>query len=343
MTNKTVMVVDDVESNRVLLKMILEDDYDIVECEDGPSCLAAIDQQVPDIVLLDINMPEMTGYEVCKHIRKNTQTATLPVIFVSAMDTPEEKLAGFEAGGNDFLVKPVDAVVLEQKVSETLNQHKQEQAEAEVTLETVKTTSEQQRENSEIGIILNFLGRTHHVNSLDVFADECMNAVKEFGLEAQLTIHVQPQIFRNCTSDSMEAKVLNKFLSSSDSMVVRGKRVLAKSDDFAIMISNMPTQDETRCRRIQEYMNVLSCICGGRILSMKQQAIKPASSLDDLLPKHLEEIEASTAERISTLQTDITDLDLDESHKEFLINEFQSINEQIANRVHAIRNLLRNT
>jgi len=76
---------------------------------------------------------------------------------------------------------------------------------------------------------------------------------------------------------------------------------------------------------------------------MKQHAAEPASSLNDLLPKHLEEIEASTAERISTLQTDITNLDLDESHKEFLINEFQSINEQIANRIHAIRNLLRNT
>lgn len=72
------MVVDDVESNRVLLRMMLEDDFNIVECEEGPLCLEAVAQSAPDLILLDVNMPNMTGYEVCKTIRQNQSTSHPP-------------------------------------------------------------------------------------------------------------------------------------------------------------------------------------------------------------------------------------------------------------------------
>ena len=97
MSNKTIMVVDDVESNRVLLKMILEDDFNIVECSSGQECLDKVTEQAPDIILLDVNMPGMTGYEVCTELRKHKESSVIPIIFVSAMDNVEERLAGFEA------------------------------------------------------------------------------------------------------------------------------------------------------------------------------------------------------------------------------------------------------
>lgn len=108
MSNKTIMVVDDVESNRVLLKMILEDDFNIVECASGQECLDQVAKEVPDIVLLDVNMPGMTGYEVCTELRKHKESSAVPIIFVSAMDNVEERLAGFEAGGNEYITKPID-------------------------------------------------------------------------------------------------------------------------------------------------------------------------------------------------------------------------------------------
>ena len=75
MSDKTIMVVDDIESNRVLLKMILEDDFNIIECSSGQDCLDQVQLQVPDIVLLDVNMPGMTGYEVCTELRKHKEKA----------------------------------------------------------------------------------------------------------------------------------------------------------------------------------------------------------------------------------------------------------------------------
>ena len=105
MTNNTVMIVDDIESNRMLLKMILEDDYTILESASGSDCLNQLQESEVDIVLLDVNMPGMTGYEVCTEIRKQPNTATTPVVFISAMDNVEERLAGFEAGGNDAAIR----------------------------------------------------------------------------------------------------------------------------------------------------------------------------------------------------------------------------------------------
>lgn len=339
MTDKTVMVVDDVESNRVLLRMILEDDYHVVECEDGPSCLAAIEERIPDIVLLDINMPEMTGYEVCKRIRKNPNTSTLPVIFVSAMDTPEEKLAGFEAGGNDYLVKPVDAVALETKVTETLAQSKKDDADAEKTLETVKTTSKELNAESELGIILNFLTITQESESLYDIANECVNVANQFGFHAQFKIENSPPIYGNCKSDSVEAKVLDKFVSSKDKMICRGRRVLAKSEDFAIIINNMPDQDAVRYSRFKEHLKILTNICGGRVLSIKSQSSKlqhtspvQSQSLEQacqVLSNEAQKLTEAVENQLTKIENFTTQLDIEAEQEEYLYQSINHLKEQL--------------
>jgi len=91
-----ILVVDDTTDTRMLLKALLEDDYTVTEADSGKACLAQIEKQVPDLLLLDVNMPGMSGYEVCEHLRKQKNTEHLPIIFVSALDSTEERLAGFE-------------------------------------------------------------------------------------------------------------------------------------------------------------------------------------------------------------------------------------------------------
>lgn len=344
------MVVDDVESNRVLLKMILEDDYSIVECDDGPSCLSAIEHQTPDIVLLDINMPEMTGYEVCKRIRKNPKTSALPVIFVSAMDTPEEKLAGFEAGGNDYLVKPVDAVVLEEKIAATLSQTKKDDEEAEKTLETFRATSKEMTAESELGIILNFLQVTQESQSLYDLANECVNVANSFGFNAQFKINHTPPIYGNCKPDSPEAAILTKFMTSKDKTICRGRRVLAKSDDFAIIINNMPNQDEIRYGRFKEHLKILTVICGGRVLSLKAKSNKKAcesngistDSINEIsrnLTKQAEQLNEAVENQLSDLENFNTQLDIDADQEQYLYNNVIQIKEQLTRQSREIQTI----
>ena len=108
-----VLVVDDILSNVKLLEAKLTAEYfEVVTAFNGLECLARMDDQVPDIVLLDVMMPGMDGFEVCRRIKCNPKTAHVPVVMVTALDQPSDRVAGLEAGADDFLTKPVDDAAL---------------------------------------------------------------------------------------------------------------------------------------------------------------------------------------------------------------------------------------
>jgi len=108
-----VLVVDDILSNVKLLEAKLSAEYfEVVSAFDGLECLAKMDEALPDIVLLDVMMPGMDGFEVCRRIKNNPKTAHVPVVMVTALDQPSDRVAGLEAGADDFLTKPVDDAAL---------------------------------------------------------------------------------------------------------------------------------------------------------------------------------------------------------------------------------------
>ncbi len=112
-----VLVVDDIPANVKLLEAKLSAEYfDVVTAASGAEALERIAESQPDIVLLDIMMPGMDGYEVCKRIRSDHGTMHLPVIMVTALSEAEDRVRGLEAGADDFLTKPVDDMSLFSRV-----------------------------------------------------------------------------------------------------------------------------------------------------------------------------------------------------------------------------------
>lgn len=115
---KTILIVEDIELNIDLLAQILEDDYSILIAKDGAQGVALTKQHKPDLVLMDISLPVMDGYEATRNIRKTFQT--LPIIGLSAhaMQGDDEKARA--AGCTDYLTKPVDEELLLKKVKQYL-------------------------------------------------------------------------------------------------------------------------------------------------------------------------------------------------------------------------------
>jgi adenylate cyclase len=108
-----ILVVDDTPKNVKLLADLLSvKGYGVVTAGSGREGLALIDADTPDLVLLDVVMPEMSGYEVCRKIRENPATQILPVVMVTALDPAEERIKGLEAGADDFLTKPINQAEL---------------------------------------------------------------------------------------------------------------------------------------------------------------------------------------------------------------------------------------
>lgn len=108
-----VLVVDDILPNVKLLEAKLTSEYfDVLTATSGPEALEMLQREHPDIVLLDVMMPGMNGFEVCKRIKESAATTHIPVVMVTALDQPSDRVAGLEAGADDFLTKPVKDVAL---------------------------------------------------------------------------------------------------------------------------------------------------------------------------------------------------------------------------------------
>ena len=108
-----VLVIDDILSNVKLLEAKLTAEYfEVVTGFNGMEAIAKTEECAPDIILLDVMMPGMDGFEACRRIKSNPKTAHVPVIMVTALDQPSDRVAGLEAGADDFLTKPVDDAAL---------------------------------------------------------------------------------------------------------------------------------------------------------------------------------------------------------------------------------------
>ncbi|MCE9615963.1 MAG: response regulator [Lentisphaerae bacterium] len=104
-----VLVVDDEERNRRLLADILgARGYRVLQAKDGEEALACILQDAPDLVLLDVMMPKLDGYEVCRRVKSNSKSASTPVLLVTALGGRSDRLRGIEAGADEFITKPMD-------------------------------------------------------------------------------------------------------------------------------------------------------------------------------------------------------------------------------------------
>src|SRR5579872_6615651 len=104
-----VLVVDDIPINVRLLEAKLSAEYfHVLTATGGKEALTKIHEETPDIVLLDVMMPGMDGFEVCRRVKQDPACAHIPVVMVTALDQPADRIAGLDAGADDFLTKPVD-------------------------------------------------------------------------------------------------------------------------------------------------------------------------------------------------------------------------------------------
>jgi sigma-B regulation protein RsbU (phosphoserine phosphatase) len=120
LSESRILIVDDTRANIDILVEALRNDYKLSVAIDGGAALRSVEKSPPDLVLLDIMMPDVDGYEVCRQLRSREATRELPVMFLSALEDVKNKAQGFEVGGNDYLTKPFEVLEVKARVRSLL-------------------------------------------------------------------------------------------------------------------------------------------------------------------------------------------------------------------------------
>ncbi len=125
MSKPTILVVDDQETVIKVMERMLTDKYEILVARSGASALEIAVNKLPDLILLDMVMPEMDGIEVCQRLGKDPLTAGIPVIFVTSMDDRHNEETGFRAGAVDYITKPPSPAIVQARVAVHLERNRQ--------------------------------------------------------------------------------------------------------------------------------------------------------------------------------------------------------------------------
>ncbi|MBU5635143.1 response regulator [Geomonas sp. Red69] len=128
MGKKTVLVVDDTIDNLIILYKVLRSEYEVIGANSGAEALRLVQSTPPDLILLDIMMPEMDGYEVCRLLKQDPLLRDIPVMFITALNEEVDETRGFEAGAVDFINKPIKPAILARRVAVHLELRSQKEA-----------------------------------------------------------------------------------------------------------------------------------------------------------------------------------------------------------------------
>jgi PAS domain S-box-containing protein len=193
---RTILIVDDTPANISLLEAILSDEYITRAATNGVEALEIARSTLPDLILLDIMMPGMNGYEVCMELKKDIHTKNIPVIFITALLNPGDEARGFEAGGSDFITKPVNCAVVCARVK------------AHLALKAAQEGLEEWNDSLKKRLwknISTLRSRTEELHSLELLKDEIQDA-REYAEDIVETVR-EPLVVLNASLQILTANV----------------------------------------------------------------------------------------------------------------------------------------
>lgn len=256
--NTNILIIDDDDFTAILLESIVGSDYLIKHCSDGESGLQSALESPPSLILMDVEMPVMNGYEACQRIKQNPETAGIPVIFLSAHIEAAERLAGYEAGGDDYVTKPFDPQELRRKIDLTLR-HQQKNQELAALAKQAPVHSG----SDDHGPILNCLRQL--LSSLDFgsVADTVLRAADALELNLSLQLREAGGALsrsREGICSPLEESVLSN-MASGDRIVSLGSRTAINFPQVTLIAKNMPRNDpELHAKRCDELLMIAESV-----------------------------------------------------------------------------------
>jgi DNA-binding response OmpR family regulator len=250
-----VLIVDDDKTWQAFLSANLQDDYHIITAYDGEVGLKLASESMPDTIFLDIEMPLKNGYEVCTALKANPLLRDIPVIFLSAKSSLQEKIAGFQLGADDYLVKPCEAELIVAKVARSTRLYREKKTLDEKATGAQELAFEAMNSSADLGRSVRFAERTYAMDSFDKLAEGLFQTMAEFGLETSVMfIGESGPLFYAHNKYELTPLEKDMFLAihQEGRFCDFGSRTFCNFKRASLLIKNMPEVDLERYGRIKD-------------------------------------------------------------------------------------------
>ena len=256
---KRVLVVDDSADDIQFIMESLKGEFAVLVATNGKKALElASKDPKPDVILMDVMMPEMDGYEACCKLKEDSATQDIDVIFVSAHDTTEEKLAGYGAGGSDYLIKPVQHEELLEKVRLAIsNKESRDETVSDKNM-AFKTAMTAMTSAGELGVVLEFLRNSYSINDISALAILIVDSLEKYELKTSVQLRTYNNVIHYGSKEHLPPleEELLKRLKDDGRILEFGIRAIFNFGGVSVLIKNMP-EDEDKRGRLRDHLATL--------------------------------------------------------------------------------------
>lgn len=338
MSDFLIFLVEDDRAQSRMLQEVFEGECVLEVFASAEQCAARVSEQKPDMFLLDVGLPGKDGYTFCRELKADFETDAIPVTFISGGDTLDARLAGYDAGGDDFIPKPYTPSEVLHKVRTTRRVliEKRELAERAGYAQTAAFTA--MSSMSELGVVLEFMRRSYSCVSPDALANALLAALNDYQLSSAVRLKIGDEI--RCFSPHgvnvpLECSILNH-VSTLGRIFEFSQRCVFNYGSVTLLVNNMPLDDRDRYGRLRDHLATLAEGADARLsaILIEQENLRRAAGIGSAVTTIREELQASRSAREMTraevlksafalndeLEMSFLSLGLTEAQEYFLLN-----------------------
>ena len=339
----TIFIVDDVEAGRLTLESAFSQLYKLESFASAADCLARLATVTPNLFMLDVDMPEMDGYTLCRTLKNQPKTCDVPVIFISALDDLESRMAGYDAGGDDYIAKPVKLALLKQKV-EVLRRITEEKAALKSQLgDSDLLASMVMSQLDEYAVLVKFLRSLNSCNKHSKIAEATLSMLKTYKLKGALQFRLpggEVTVDQAGESSPLEASIIGH-VRSLGSIASFKNRTVFNFGRVSLLANNMPLHDPDLCSRHRDNLAIAAETVDAKLSALLTAQENQATRgdiesmlklLDSAVQTFSKKYEDARFQSIETIRTLLAELDTEFANLGVQEDQEKEINDLIQSK-----------
>jgi DNA-binding response OmpR family regulator len=254
------MNVDDDAMMREIVEDMLGGSFHVLTATSGEECLSALPGATVDLILLDVEMPGIDGYETCRRIKANGDLADIPVIFLSGHNRIEDRLKGYEAGGADYVTKPFEPEELESKLRHLLRLRQELDRNKDMASYASNAAMTAMTSLGEMGALIETMKRFNACLNLTDLADAMLAGLALYGLQGAAQIRTPAEtVTRDCSGEAPPLVVsIIDHMRTMDRITSFKSRMCVTYEHVSLLVNNLSEDDPERVGRLRDHLAMLA-------------------------------------------------------------------------------------